>query len=86
MFEWLHISDWVKPIANVLVSNIPGPKQQKYFKDSKLLACYPISLSLMMTALLPRFRLHQTTVAQLRKAIEHHSMANLTLPAARGDI
>ena len=43
VFEWLHISDWVKPIANVLVSNIPGPKQQKYFKDSKLLACYPIS-------------------------------------------
>ncbi|GGF53560.1 wax ester/triacylglycerol synthase domain-containing protein [Alteromonas lipolytica] len=43
VFEWLHISDWVKPIANVLVSNIPGPKHQKYFKDSKLLACYPIS-------------------------------------------
>ena len=43
VFEWLHISDWVKPIGNVLVSNIPGPKQQKYFKDSKLLACYPIS-------------------------------------------
>ncbi|MDC8830619.1 wax ester/triacylglycerol synthase domain-containing protein [Alteromonas gilva] len=43
VFEWLHISDWVKPIANVLVSNIPGPKRQKYFKDSKLLACYPIS-------------------------------------------
>ncbi|MDG6097027.1 TetR/AcrR family transcriptional regulator [Alteromonas sp. ZYF713] len=43
------------------------------------------ALSLMMTALMPRFRLQETTVAQLRKAIEHHSMANLTLPAARGD-
>lgn len=43
VFEWLHISDWVKPIANILVSNMPGPKHEKYFKDAKLLAVYPIS-------------------------------------------
>lgn len=43
LFEWLHVSDWVKPIANILISNIPGPSSVKYFKDSKLLACYPIS-------------------------------------------
>ena len=43
VFEWLHISSWVKPIANILVSNVPGPVDRRYFKDSKLLACYPIS-------------------------------------------
>jgi len=42
-FEWLKISDWVKPIANILVSNVPGPRDTRYLKDSKLLACYPIS-------------------------------------------
>ena len=43
VFELLHISDFVKPIANILVSNVPGPEDVRYLKDSKLLACYPIS-------------------------------------------
>jgi diacylglycerol O-acyltransferase / wax synthase len=43
LFEFLHLSDWVKPIANILVSNLPGPAQTLYFKDCKLLANYPIS-------------------------------------------
>lgn len=43
VFEWLHLSDWVKPIANILVSNLPGPKETRYLKDAKLLACYPVS-------------------------------------------
>lgn len=43
LFELLHLSDWVKPIANILVSNLPGPPNTLYFKDSKLLASYPIS-------------------------------------------
>jgi diacylglycerol O-acyltransferase len=43
VFEWLKISNVVKPIANILVSNIPGPRDTRYLKDSKLLACYPIS-------------------------------------------
>lgn len=43
VFEWLRISNWVKPIANILVSNVPGPKDRRYLKDSELLACYPIS-------------------------------------------
>ncbi len=43
VFEWLHISSLVKPIANILVSNVPGPRELRYLKDSKLLACYPIS-------------------------------------------
>lgn len=43
LFEILRVSDWVKPIANILISNVPGPTKLRYFKDSKLLACYPIS-------------------------------------------
>lgn len=43
VYEWLHLSNLVKPIANILVSNVPGPVDQRYLKDSKLIACYPIS-------------------------------------------
>ena len=43
VFEWLRISNWVRPIANILISNVPGPTHAKYFKDSELLGCYPIS-------------------------------------------
>jgi predicted transcriptional regulator YheO len=39
----LGLSNWVKPIANILVSNMPGPSEIMYFKDSQLLATYPIS-------------------------------------------
>jgi diacylglycerol O-acyltransferase len=43
LFEALHMSNWVRPIANILVSNMPGPQNTLYFKDAKLLATYPIS-------------------------------------------
>ena len=43
VFEWLRLSNVVKPIANILISNVPGPKDTRYLKDAKLLACYPIS-------------------------------------------
>lgn len=43
LFEVLHISDWVRPIGNILVSNMPGPSNTLYFKDAKLLGTYPIS-------------------------------------------
>lgn len=43
LFEALKLSDWVKPIANILISNVPGPVERRYLKDSKLLSCYPIS-------------------------------------------
>lgn len=43
LFEMLHVSDWVKPIGNILISNVPGPNGVHYLKDSELLACYPIS-------------------------------------------
>lgn len=43
LFEALRISDFVKPIANILISNVPGPTEHRYLKDSKLLSMYPIS-------------------------------------------
>tara|TARA_R110002153_G_scaffold250008_1_gene406602 strand:+ start:15183 stop:16649 length:1467 start_codon:yes stop_codon:yes gene_type:complete len=43
MFEMLGLSNWVKPIANILISNMPGPSDIMFFKDSQLLASYPIS-------------------------------------------
>lgn len=43
VFEWLRMSSVVKPIANILISNVPGPKDTRYLKDAELLACYPIS-------------------------------------------
>lgn len=43
LFEALHMSDFVRPIANILISNVPGPTDLRYLKDSKLLSMYPIS-------------------------------------------
>ena len=43
LFEVLHLSDWVRPIGNILISNMPGPPQTLYFKDAKLIANYPVS-------------------------------------------
>ncbi|WP_026375277.1 wax ester/triacylglycerol synthase domain-containing protein [Aestuariibacter salexigens] len=43
LFEVFRLSDWVKPIANILISNVPGPEETRYLKDAELLAVYPIS-------------------------------------------
>jgi diacylglycerol O-acyltransferase len=43
LFEVLRISDWMRPIGNILVSNMPGPKNTLYFKDAKLIGNYPVS-------------------------------------------
>jgi len=43
VFELLRISGWFRPIANILISNMPGPKEERYLKDCKLKAVYPIS-------------------------------------------
>ncbi|MCY7296837.1 wax ester/triacylglycerol synthase domain-containing protein [Alteromonas sp. a30] len=43
LFEVLRISDLVRPIANILISNVPGPSDVRYFGDAKLEAIYPIS-------------------------------------------
>jgi len=43
IYELLHMSDIVHPIANILVSNIPGPRTPMYFNDCMVKAIYPIS-------------------------------------------
>jgi WS/DGAT/MGAT family acyltransferase len=43
LYELLHLSNFVRPIANILISNMPGPRELRYLKDSELKAVYPIS-------------------------------------------
>ena len=43
IYELLRMSNVVKPIANILISNMPGPREERYLKDCKLKAVYPIS-------------------------------------------
>lgn len=43
LYEVLRMSDVVRPIANILISNVPGPKDIRYFGEAKLEAIYPIS-------------------------------------------
>ncbi|WP_100656813.1 wax ester/triacylglycerol synthase domain-containing protein [Alteromonas flava] len=43
IFEVLRLSNVTRPIANLLVSNVPGPAEKRYLKDSELLANYPVS-------------------------------------------
>lgn len=43
LFELFRVSDWFKPIGNILISNMPGPKEHMYIRDCRLEAIYPIS-------------------------------------------
>ena len=43
IYEMLHLSNVINPIANILISNVPGPREQMYFKDCTLKSIYPIS-------------------------------------------
>ncbi|NMP30774.1 DUF1298 domain-containing protein [Thalassotalea sp. M1531] len=43
VLETIRLSALFRPIGNILISNMPGPAEAKYFKDSKLEALYPIS-------------------------------------------
>jgi WS/DGAT/MGAT family acyltransferase len=42
--EALGISDWLPPLGNTIVSNVPGPKKMLYFKEAKAVEYYPISV------------------------------------------
>lgn len=42
-FEFFRLSSVVKPLGNILISNMRGPEQPLYFKDSRLDALYPVS-------------------------------------------
>jgi len=41
--ELLHLSDKIRPLGNLLVSNVPGPSVPLYFGDCKLNSIFPIS-------------------------------------------
>lgn len=43
LYEMLHLSSFFNPIANILISNVPGPKSTIYLKDCQLKSIYPIS-------------------------------------------
>lgn len=43
IFEMLHLSNLVRPIGNILISNVPGPDHTVYLRDARLLSNYPIS-------------------------------------------
>lgn len=40
----LRLTDWVPPPANVVISNVPGPRKPLYFDGAKMLANYPLSV------------------------------------------
>ncbi len=41
--ETLGISNWLPPLGNTLVSNVPGPPDTLYLKDAELTEYYPVS-------------------------------------------
>lgn len=40
----MNMTSWVPPVANVTISNVPGPRQPLYFGDARLTASYPMSV------------------------------------------
>ncbi|MFT5163709.1 MAG: diacylglycerol O-acyltransferase, partial [Alteromonadaceae bacterium] len=43
VFEKLHLSNFFRPLGNILISNVPGPKEGLFYKDCKVQSIYPIS-------------------------------------------
>ena len=41
--EALKLESVLPPVGNVLISNVPGPRQPMYMMGAKLQACYPLS-------------------------------------------
>ena len=42
LFSWMHLSERLPPIFNLLISNVPGPQTPLYAGGAKLVGCYPI--------------------------------------------
>jgi WS/DGAT/MGAT family acyltransferase len=51
VFEATKIDGILPPVANTLISNVPGPQETLYFGDAKMLEFYPISTILAGIAL-----------------------------------
>lgn len=47
----LHLAGTMPPPLNLIVSNVPGPRETRYFKGARLEALYPVSGVAPMTAL-----------------------------------
>jgi diacylglycerol O-acyltransferase len=47
----LHLDGIMPPPLNLIISNVPGPRETRYFRGAKLLEVYPISGIAPMTAL-----------------------------------
>jgi diacylglycerol O-acyltransferase len=42
--EALNLNDQAPPLGNVVVSNVPGPRSESYFRGARLRGIYPISV------------------------------------------
>ena len=44
LINQFRLSDYLKPPANLVISNVPGPRETLYFKGAKLVGYYPLSI------------------------------------------
>ncbi|MBK7977931.1 MAG: DUF1298 domain-containing protein [Deltaproteobacteria bacterium] len=42
LWTWMHLSERLPPIFNLLISNVPGPPIPLYAGGARLVACYPM--------------------------------------------
>jgi diacylglycerol O-acyltransferase len=49
--ETLKLEQWLPPVNNLVISNVPGPKQKLYLKGAPVVGMYPISTLPPITAL-----------------------------------
>jgi len=49
--EMLGLHKVFRPVENLVISNVPGPREQYYFRGAKEIALYPVSTLPPMTAL-----------------------------------
>lgn len=44
LINHFHLSDYVKPPANLVLSNVPGPRETLYLMGAKVIGSYPLSI------------------------------------------
>ena len=44
LINQFRLSEYLKPPANLVISNVPGPRETLYFKGAKLIGYYPLSI------------------------------------------